>query len=124
MSFNNNINKVLLYKEGKISILNHNDYNIENCFNCISKQYSLLIMNSDINEVMKFGIGIEILFKNDFTYNIKPINKMKTFNRTFVPLSGEYKNILFLGSNNGYGSYTPYGIVTCDFVKELIKENK
>lgn len=121
MSFNSNINKVLLYKEGTISTLNHNDYDSENCFNDISKQYSLLIMNTDISKVMESGIGIEMIFKSDLTYNIKPINKTKVFSRAFVPLSGEYKYFLFLGNSDGYGSYTPYGIVSCDLIKGIIE---
>ena len=77
-------------------------------------------MPDDINKLMISEVSIEILLKKNFTYNIKPIDKTKTFNKALIPLSGEYKQFLFLGNSDGYGSYTPYGLVSCDFIKEIM----
>ena len=116
LNLNNEIEVLNYYNNGQIKKIDSKEYNIEECFNSISEQFSLLITPQEIDKIKENEQGIEFIFKKSIKYTIKPIDKKKIFNKAFVPLSGKYKKILFLGNEGGYGAYTPYGLMDCSLI--------
>lgn len=113
INLNNSIKEVFLYENATVKKIDNKKYTFEECCSNIERQYTLLITENDINTIKHDEIGIEFIFKSTIEYTFSPINKTKKFNKVFIPLSGEYKNFLFLGDRNGYGAYTPYGLANC-----------
>lgn len=124
MLTNDNIEEVLIYKKGQIKKINIGGNSIKKCFDNVPNQFDLLITNIKINKIKKEENGIEFIFSKDVQYKIQPINKTEIFKKAFIPLSGKYKKILFLGHDNGYGSFTPYGVVNCDLINDVLKTIK
>lgn len=122
MSLNDNIKEVVVYKKNQIKKINNNNYNIDECFNNVPNQFELLITNAELDKIKKDESGVEFIFRKDIQYTIKPVNKTKTFKKAFIPLSGRYKKMLFLGHDDGYGSFTPYGLVNCDLINNAIEK--
>lgn len=116
MNLNDEIAVLNYYNNGQIKKIDSKEYNIEECFNSISEQFSLLITSQEINKIKENEHAIEFIFKKSMKYTIKPIDKKKIFNKAFVPLSGKYEKILFLGNESGYGAYTPYGLMDCSLI--------
>jgi len=120
INFKNTIDRIIFYKKGNLDIIKFDKYNIEECLNNTTKQYTLLIMGKDISNIKQNNSAIEIIFKKEIKYTLKPINKTKKFNSIFIPLDGDYQKMLFLGNKNGYGAYTPYGLDNCNLIDTYI----
>lgn len=112
-NLNSAIKEIRLYDKGIESRVENKSYDFEVCCSNIARQYTLLITEDEIEKIKQNESGIEFIFKNNIKYTFEPIHKTKKFDRAFIPLSGDYTKILFLGDKDGYGAYTPYGLVNC-----------
>jgi hypothetical protein len=120
----NKIKQIHIYKNGVlIKQENFNIILLDDVADCIENtvdSVELLVDEERVNIMKNNSSSIEIVFLNDVNIRLKGRNR--NFIKIFIPLSGKYQNVLFLGSSlSGYSPYPPYVLKNCVLVQKAVQ---
>ncbi len=123
-TINMEIKRTVIYYHGKQKEIKPTDEiktATEECLDSVVDFMKLIITNDRIKYLKENFSGIEIIFSDEIEYKLKPLGRNVKFDRIFIPTSGKFNGVLFLGNEHyGYSPYPPYGLVKCK-IKEVIK---
>ena len=119
---NMEIKQVVIYYQGKqkeIKPTSEIKATIKECLNNIVDLMELIVTNDRIRHIKEEFSGVEIVFSSEVEFKLKPLGRNVKFSRIFIPTSGKFSGVLFLGDENyGYSPYPPYGSINCK-IKEI-----
>ena len=124
---NMEIKQVVLYYQGKqkeIEPTNEIKATIKECLNSVIDLMELIVTNDRIHHIKEEFSGVEIIFSGEVEFKLKPLGRNVKFSRIFIPTSGKFTGVLFLGDEDyGYSPYPPYGSINCK-IKEIVGKFK
>lgn len=118
------IKQVIIYYQGKQKLVKPTSKikeTIQKCLNSVVDSMELIITNNKVQHIKKELSGVEIVFYSKIEFKLKPLGRKVRFSRIFIPTSGKFSGVLFLGNeNSGYSPYPPYNSINCK-IQEAIK---
>lgn len=119
---NMEIKQVVIYHQGKqkeIEPTSEIEATVKECLNNVVDLMKLIVTNDRIRHIREEFSGVEIIFSGEVEFKLKPLGRSVKFSRIFIPTSGKFSGVLFLGDENyGYSPYPPYGSINCK-IKEI-----